>query len=359
MKITSIVGARPQFIKIKPIADEFKKVKGVKHTLIHTGQHYDYQMSKIFFNELKIPRPDYNLDVGSHSHGKQTAIILERIEKVLLEEKPDLIIVYGDTNSTLAGALAAAKLNIPVAHIEAGLRSFRNDMPEEINRVLTDHISTLLFCPTRSAVKNLKREGIVNGVFFVGDVMLDVLRKQIKKIRQTIIKQHKLISKEYILLTIHRQENTDNPKSLIQVLRALNEYSKKIVFPVHPRTKDVLVKYNGHCMNKFKNLFFIKPVSYADMLALESNAAMILTDSGGVQKEAYFLKVPCMTLRRETEWTETLNNSWNKTVGFEPKNIIRSLRLNKTPGAQKKFFGEGYSAKSVIRIITQYFRRMK
>jgi len=355
MKIVSIVGARPQFIKVKPIVDELRK-RRIRHILVHTGQHYDYQMSKTFFDELKIPKSDYNLEVGSHSHGKQTAIMLERIEEVLFKEKPDIVIVYGDTNSTLAGALAAVKLNIPVAHIEAGLRSFRKDMPEEINRVLTDHISTLLFCPTRTALMNLKKEGIAKGVFFVGDVMLDVFRMQIKKIRQKIIKQLKLIPKGYILLTIHRQENTDNPKNLIQMLRALNKYGKKIIFPVHPRTKDMLVKYAGYSKNKFNNLLFINPVSYTDMLVLESNAGVILTDSGGVQKEAYFLKVPCMTLRRETEWIETLSNGWNKTIGFEPKGIRRSLECNKLPSGQKQFFGKGCSAKSIVRIMVQYFR---
>lgn len=358
MKIVSVVGARPQFIKVKPIIDELRK-KRIKHLLIHTGQHYDYQMSKVFFDELKIPKPDYNLGVGSHSHGKQTASMLERIEKVLFKEKPDLVVVYGDTNSTLAGALAAAKLNLPVAHIEAGLRSFRKDMPEEINRVLTDHISTLLFCPTHNALQNLRKEGMTKGLFFVGDVMLDVFKAEIMKIGQGIVKKLKLSCKGYILLTIHRQENTNDPKNLIAMLHSLEQCGKKIIFPIHPRTNSILLKFPGFNKSKFNNLLFIKPVSYTEMLGLESNAGLILTDSGGVQKEAYFLKTPCLTLRRETEWIETLSNGWNKSIGFEPKWIRRRLESYKQPFSQKQFFGGGQAAKKIVRIIGQYFRRGK
>lgn len=358
IKIVSIVGARPQFIKVKPIIDELKK-KRIKHILIHTGQHYDYQMSKVFFDELKIPKPNYNLEVGSSSHGKQTAMMLEKVEKVLFKEKPDIVIVYGDTNSTLAGALAAVKLNIPVAHIEAGLRSFRKDMPEEINRVVTDHVSTLLFCPTSNALKNLKKEGVTKGAFFVGDVMLDVFKAGIRKIGQKIIKKLKLIPREYMLLTIHRQENTNDSKVLIRMLRSLNECGNKIVFPVHPRTNSILIKRPEYYKNTLGNLIFIKPVSYTEMLALESNAKMILTDSGGVQKEAYFFKVPCLTLRRETEWIETLGDGWNKTIGFEPKSIKCALEFNKLSFNQKPLFGGGHSARSIVKIIVQYFRRVE
>jgi len=273
MKIASIIGARPQFIKAKPIIDELRRKK-IEHILVHTGQHYDYEMSKIFFDELDIPEPDYNLGVGSHTHGKQTALMLEKIEKVLLKEKPDIVIVYGDTNSTLAGALAAVKLSIPVAHIEAGLRSYSLDMPEEVNRVLTDRISKFLFCPTKTAVKNLKNEGIVKGVYLVGDVMYDAFLDSQKLLnKRKILSKLKLKPKEYLLLTIHRQENTDNLESLKSILTASVETKERVVFPIHPRTKKVMKKIE---LGNFENLVFIEPVSYLDMLSLEKNAKKIV-----------------------------------------------------------------------------------
>ena len=326
MKIASIVGGRPQLIKVKPIVDELRKQK-IKHILVYTGQHYDYGMSKIFFDELDIPKPDYNLEVGSHSHGRQTALMLERIEEILLKEKPDIVVVYGDMNSTLAGALSAVKLNIPIAHVEAGLRSYRLDMPEEINRVLTDRISKFLFCPTKTAVENLKKEGITKGkgVYLVGDVMYDIFQKSKSKIQNSkILKRLNLRPRRYLLLTIHRQENTDNLENLKSILSALVKSGKKIVFPLHPHTKKFLEK-NRIRLAEYENVLVIDPVSYLDMLVLEKNAQKILTDSGGVQKEAYWLGIPCITLRKETEWLETVVEGRNILVGANKARIIRSI----------------------------------
>lgn len=323
MKIVSIVGARPQFIKVKPISDQLRKHK-VTHIVIHTGQHYDYRMSKIFFEQLDIPEPEYNLGVGSCFPGKQTGLMLEKIEEVLIKEKPDIVMVYGDTNSTLAGALATAKLNIPIAHVEAGLRSYRQDMPEEVNRVLTDHISRLLFCPTRSAVDNLKKEGIVNNVYLVGDVMYDILKLKVKNQRLEILQKFRIKPKEYFLLTIHRKQNTDNTTNLRSIISALKQVKGKIVFPIHPRTRKAL-KQNNITIGRNDNFLIVDPLGYLDMLTLEKNADKIITDSGGVQKEAYWLNVPCVTLREETEWVETLDKKSNILVGSEVGSIVNSV----------------------------------
>ena len=349
MKAVSIVGARPQFIKAKPIINDLRRKK-IEHILLHTGQHYDYEMSKIFFDELDIPEPDYNLEVGSYTQGKQTALMLERIEKVLLKEKPDIVVVYGDTNSTLAGALAAVKLSMLVAHIEAGLRSYRLDMPEEVNRVLTDRISKFLFCPTKTAVKNLKNEGMVKGVYLVGDVMYDAFLDSQKLLsKRKILSKLELKPKGYLLLTIHRQENTNNFKNLKSILSALIKAKEKIVFPIHPRTKKALKKIEGF---KLKNFLPIKPVSYLDMLVLEKNAKKILTDSGGVQKEAYWLGVPCITLRNETEWVETVKEGWNILAGTNKQKIINAIKQFKPRDSQGKYFGNGQVAEKIVRTLT-------
>jgi UDP-GlcNAc3NAcA epimerase len=327
MKIISVVGARPQFIKLASLSKELRKKQ--REIIIHTGQHYDDELSKVFFSELSIPKPDYNLGIGSAEHGAQTGRMLEGIEKVLLSQKPDLVIVYGDTNSTLAGALAAAKLNIPVAHVEAGLRSNRKSMPEEINRVLTDHVSTLLFCPTPTAVGNLKKEGITKGVHLVGDVMYDSLLEHLKvaEKKSRIMRKLNLRKKEFYLLTIHRAENTDIKENLKKVTQIITHLDKKVVLPIHPRTRKKLGEFK--LLNRlfsFSNLILIDPVSYMDMLILEKNARFVLTDSGGVQKEAYFLKTPCLTLRDETEWVETLKNHFNQIVGLSADKIIKRIR---------------------------------
>ncbi|RJS71602.1 UDP-N-acetylglucosamine 2-epimerase (non-hydrolyzing) [Methanophagales archaeon] len=295
MKIASVVGARPNFIKLAPVSKEFRKE--FDEIIIHTGQHYDYEMDKVFFDELGIPEPDYHLGVGSGSHGYQTGEMLKRTEKVLIKEKPDMVLVFGDTNSTLAGALAAVKLHIKVAHVEAGLRSFDKKMPEEINSVLTDHCSDLLFCPTETAVKNLKNEGITKGVYLTGDVMVDALQENIKiaEKKSRILDELDLKPEEYYLATAHRAENTDDFSRLKSIVDAFCEI-ENIVFPCHPRTEKMFKKFNLWDRLQ-KRVKVIKPVGYFDMLVLEKNARKILTDSGGVQKEAYIFKVPCITLR--------------------------------------------------------------
>jgi UDP-N-acetylglucosamine 2-epimerase len=332
MKLISVVGARPQFIKLAALSKELRKKH--REIILHTGQHYDKELSEVFFSDLSIPRPDYNLGIGSGEHGKQTGRMLEAIEKVLLSEKPDIVIVYGDTNSTLAGALAAAKQNIPVAHVEAGLRSFKKSMPEEINRVLTDHISSLLFCPTPTSVKNLKEEGINKGVHLVGDVMYDSLRDHIEvaERKSKILQMLRLQSKGFYLLTIHRAENTDIKGNLQKVTRIIENLDKKVVFPIHPRTKKKLKEFKFlNRMLSLSNLILIDPVSYLDMLILEKNARFILTDSGGVQKEAYFLETPCLTLREETEWVETIISGWNCITGLKLEKIKRNISKKTHP----------------------------
>ncbi|HKA54398.1 MAG TPA: UDP-N-acetylglucosamine 2-epimerase (non-hydrolyzing) [Candidatus Binatia bacterium] len=318
MKIVTVVGTRPQFIKCGPLSRELRKV--AIEVLVHTGQHYDENMSDVFFRELDIPCPDYHLGVGSGSHGAQTGEMLGKVEEVLLSEHPDYVLVYGDTNSTVAGALAAAKLNIPVIHVEAGLRSFNRRAPEEINRVIVDHVSTFLFCPTTTAVNNLVAEGITQGVHLVGDVMYDALCHNLRTAERTsrVLERLRLHPRAYLLASVHRAENTDRPDNLGNILRAftaLVEPGQTVVFPVHPRTRERLRELGE---DRHANLLTIAPVSYFDMLVLEKNAKIILTDSGGVQREAYWLRVPCVTLRDETEWVETVAAGWNTLAGTDP-----------------------------------------
>jgi UDP-N-acetylglucosamine 2-epimerase len=381
MKMVTIVGARPQFIKAaalnRAIQNLNKSRKRIHEILVHTGQHYDILMDKIFFDELELPRPLYHLGVGSGSHAKQTGLMLERIEAVLRIEKPEVVVVYGDTNSTLAGALAAAKLNIPVAHVEAGLRSYDRTMPEEINRLLTDHLSAFLFCPTDQAVQNLLKEGIEDGktrrVKNVGDVMYDSIQYYSKKAekKSTILKDLDLVPAKdphipqfvfrvpnYYLATLHRAENTDDPKRLRSILKALDELGRKvpIILPLHPRTKKVMNGY--HLFSKFKNVRWIEPVSYLNMLKLEKNAKAILTDSGGVQKEAYWFRIPCVTLRDETEWVETVRSGWNKLAGTDPRKIVQEVnRLEKRrpPEKRKGIFGDGKASGEIVRILIRCF----
>ncbi len=371
MKIATIVGARPQFIKagsVSRIIQKFNEGKRVlQEILIHTGQHYDYRMDQVFFKELDLPRPKYHLGVGSGSHGRQIGLILERIEPLLEKEKPDVVLVYGDTNSTLGGALASAKLNIPVAHVEAGLRSYNPRMPEEINRVVTDHLSTFLFCPTSQAVKNLKKEGIMDGkkkwVKNVGDVMYDSILhySKIAEEKSTILKdlgffnlQSAIRNLKYFLVTLHRAENTDNPKRLKSILRGLKEIGRKtpVILPLHPRTKKMIKTFGLTSLTK--HLHLIEPVSYLDMLKLEKNAALILTDSGGVQKEAYWFKVPCVTLRDETEWLETVRSGWNVLVGTDERRIIdgvKKMTSKKISSKNTKIFGDGKAGLKIIKYL--------
>ncbi len=353
MKIATIVGARPQFIKMAPVSKELRK--HFEEVVIHTGQHYDYEMNRIFFEQLGIPEPDYYLGVGSGSHGYQTGEMLKGIEEVLIKEQPDIVLVYGDTNSTLAGALAAVKLHIKVAHVEAGLRSFDKGMPEEVNRVLTDHVSDYLFAPTETAVKNLHGEGLKEGVYLTGDVMYDALLHNIKIAREKsrILDELGLNPKEYLLATVHRAENTDNVGRLRNIIEAFIESNETIVFPAHPRTRKYLEAYGliGE-VEKAGNVLLIPPVGYLDMLVLEENARKILTDSGGVQKEAYFLKVPCITLRERTEWVETVEDGWNLLVGATKEKILRAIKEFDPRGETYTYkFGDGKASRRIAEII--------
>lgn len=358
MKIISVVGARPQFVKLSALSKELRK----KHQeiILHTGQHYDDELSKVFFSELSIPEPDYNLGIGSAEHGKQTGRMLKGIEEVLFFERPDLVIVYGDTNSTLAGALSAAKQNIPVAHVEAGLRSFKRLMPEEINRVLTDHISSLLFCPTKTSVQNLRKEGLTKGVYLVGDVMYDSLKEHIKRAEKNskIMEKLDLSKKDFYLITIHRAENTDIKENLKKIAKILCRLDKKIVFPVHPRTKKSLSEFG--LLGKLKSkghLLLIDPVSYLNMLVLEKNARCVLTDSGGVQKETFFLKTPCLTLREETEWVETVESGWNFVSGLALEVIKKNLKkIDISLKSKKSFFGNGRASEKISKILSTKFK---
>lgn len=355
MKILTIVGARPQFVKasvvsaaLKPLCDE---------VIVHTGQHYDKNMSDVFFEELGIPKPAYNLGVGSGSHGKQTGEMLMRIEEVIGEEKPDILMVYGDTNSTLAGALAASKLHIPVAHVEAGLRSYNMRMPEEQNRVLTDHISTWLLCPTETAVKNLAKEGITRGVTMTGDVMLDsvlhflsVARANPDKVK--IYETLGLTPKQYRLATLHRAETTDGGiEAVMRIFRAFEQLPQRVVIPIHPRTRGLAEQ--AISQGGFTNIQLIDPVGYLEMLLLTSGACQVLTDSGGLQKEAYFMEVPCVTLRTETEWVETLHGNWNILASLTTEDILqKALNTVPDPAARdNKPFGDGHASDKIAQIL--------
>lgn len=352
MKIASIVGARPNFVKLAPVSREIRK--SFDEMIIHTGQHYDYQMDYIFFQELRIPLPDYHLGIGSGSHGHQTGEMLQSIEDVLIKEKPNLVLVFGDTNTTLAGALSAVKLHIPVAHVEAGLRSFDRMMPEEINRVLVDHCSDLLSCPTRTAVDNLEKEGISKGVHLTGDVMADILREciTISEKRSKILEDLDILPKEYYLATVHRAENTDDPNRLKSIIDALCDI-KNVVFPCHPRSEKLLKERN--LWNKLnERVKVIKPVGYLDMLLLENNAKKILTDSGGVQKEAYMLKIPCITMRDETEWVETVKDGWNVLAGANRDKIAEMAREFDPTSKQSEMFGHGDASIRIVRDIKEY-----
>lgn len=347
LKVLTVVGARPQFIKAAPVSRALRQK--AEEILVHTGQHYDQSMSEVFFEQLQIPVPDYHLHVGSQSHGAQTGAMLSKIEEVLLKEKPDAVLVYGDTNSTLAGSLAAAKLHIPVAHVEAGLRSFNKKMPEEINRVLTDHVSTWLFCPTDAAIENLRAEGIVNGVYRTGDVMLDtfLFNRKLASEKSTIFEDYELEPGSYLLVTVHRAENTDHPERLRNIVSALNRLEVPAVFPVHPRTKKKMKEQKLVIDNPKVQL--LPPVSFLDMVQLEVHAQKILTDSGGVQKEAFFAHVPCITLRDETEWVETVEHGANSLVGADPEKILEAVHSFAVDFSQlPSIYGNGRAAEEMV-----------
>jgi len=353
MKIVSIVGARPQFIKCAPVSRELRKEHD--EVLVHTGQHYDHGMSEVFFEELAIPKPDYNLNIGSGTHGRQTGAMLGAIEDVLEKENPDVVLVYGDTNSTLAGALAAAKLHIPVAHVEAGLRSFDRRMPEEVNRVLTDHASDMLFCPTETAVRNLAAEGVTEGVFLVGDVMCDAMEynRTVAEERSRVLEEVGVRPGEYLVVTVHRPSNTDSRENMAAILGALGEAGRPVVFPVHPRTRKYLSDY-GLLAEMLENIRIIEPLGYLDMLHLMAHAEKILTDSGGVQKEAYMLGIPCITLRENTEWVETVEAGWNVLVGAEKERIAAQIRSPFSLTDQRMIFGAGDAAVKIAQILQRW-----
>ena len=346
MKVASIVGARPNFVKLAPVSREIRK--NLDEVIIHTGQHYDYEMNRIFFQELSIPNPDYHLGIGSGTHGHQTGEMLKGIEDILHKELPDLALVFGDTNTTLAGALAAAKMHIPVAHVEAGLRSFNKMMPEEVNRVLVDHCSDLLFCPTKTAVENLQKENVNKGVSLTGDVMLDILQEciRIAENNSKVLEELDLQSKEYFLATIHRAENTDDSARLKNIVEALCSI-QNVVFPCHPRTRKQLEDL--YLWDRLeKSMQVINPVGYLDMLLLEKNARKILTDSGGVQKEAYMLQTPCITMRDETEWVETVEDGWNLLVGAKRDAIIEAAHDFEPTSKQRDVFGSGDACQRMV-----------
>lgn len=359
IKIATVIGARPQFIKAAVVSRAFKAMpQSVSEIIIHTGQHFDANMSDIFFEELDIPKPHFHLGVGGGSHGQNTGRMLEKIEEVLIKEKPDVLLVYGDTDSTLAGALAAVKLHIPVAHVEAGLRSFNRKMPEEINRVLTDHASELLFTPTDTAVKNLINEGIAaDKIKQVGDVMYDAALYYGAQVDEAndILERLGLRSKKYALATLHRAENVDDEKRLRSILAGLENYPKTIVWPLHPRTKAKLTSF-GIVMPA--NMQVIDPVGYLDMIMLEKHAVLIATDSGGVQKEAYFHKVPCITTRDETEWIELVMQGANIITGADTKKIIAAVQQSANIDKavfDAPLYGEGNTGKQIVDTLVEYF----
>lgn len=352
MRFASIVGARPQFIKLAPVSRALRRSH--EEVIVHTGQHYDDGLSGAFFRELGIPTPDYTLEIGSAAHGAQTGRMLEAIEGTLMRERPDGVIVYGDTNSTLAGALAAVKLHIPVAHIEAGLRSLNRAMPEEINRIVTDHVSTRLFCPTVMARRRLAAEGVVDGVEVVGDVMYDLLlqvRPLLAERARNLLPTLEVAPRAYILATIHRAATTDDPQRLRQIVQALGDLALPVVFPIHPRTRHAMGR---HAIAPARSIRLVDPVGYIDMLTLERHAFRVITDSGGVQKEAFMLGAPCVTLRDDTEWPETVDAGWNVLVGDSPTAIADAARRPAPKATPKHPFGVGDAALRIARSLDRW-----
>lgn len=353
MKVVSVVGARPNFVKAVMVSRQLRKI--ATEILVHTGQHYDIKLSHIFFEQLGLPKPVYNLEVGSGTHAQQTAEALIRIENVLLKEKPDWVIVYGDVNSTLAGSLAAAKLHIPIAHVEAGIRAYNKEIPEEINRVFTDYVSTLLFCPTQTAVENLAKESIKKGVFNTGDVMYDAVLFYFEKAsaQSKIIDKLNLKSKDYLLTTLHRPSTTDNRESLFSVIKALSELDGQVIFPIHPRTRKAIDDAQIKTSFDLSNIEFIEPVSYFDMLILTKNAKIMITDSGGLQKEAYFLKTPCVTCIEEEddEWPELAAARANRMVGTVTEKIIEAVNKPYPAIKDAKEFGDGNAARKMAALL--------
>ncbi len=357
LKVVTVVGARPQFIKAAPLSLALRAIPGVEERLLHTGQHYDPEMSEVFFEQMGIPRPDYRLDVGSGTHGRQTAAALAGIEEVLLAERPDRVVVFGDTNTTLAGALAAVKLHLPLAHVEAGMRSFNRRMPEEVNRVVTDHVADLHFCASDTAVRNLAAEGVTRGVHRVGDILADCVRVfgEAADARVDVAGRFGVARGRFALMTCHRAENTDDREALARILAAVSRVAERlpVVFPAHPRVRAAM---EGLPVGEAVRV--TPPVGYLEMLALERSAVVILTDSGGVQKEALYARVPCVTLREETEWVETVEAGWNVLAGTDEDRIVRAVeaflatdpsRLPDTTG----LYGDGHTAERIAAVLAQ------
>ncbi len=348
MKIVSIIGARPQFIKAATVTREIGKHDDVEEILVHTGQHYDKNMSDVFFEELQIPQPKYNLEVGSGTHGAQTAKMLMKIEEVLLQEKPDWVLVYGDTNSTIAGALAAVKLHIPVAHVEACLRSFNRKMPEEINRITTDHASSLLFTATKKSIMQSAKEGLEEKTVFSGDVMYDSILFY-KEFLKNNPDSHSVegIPEKFYLATVHRPQNTDNPERMKSIFSAFEQLKHPVVLPLHPRTRKIVneMGLNGD------NIVIIPPVSYLEMIKLLNDCEKVLTDSGGLQKEAYFMQKQCITMRDETEWVDTLHNNWNTITSADEERILAAIYSEITDYKQVNEFGNGNAAGIIVNTL--------
>ena len=368
MKIISIVGARPQFIKLAPLCQAINAYNSnshsspesrvpssefpINHIIVHTGQHFDKEMSDSFFSDLDIAEPDYNLNINSGLHGAQTGLMLIELEKIIIKEQPDLMITFGDTNSTLAGALAGSKLHIPIVHLEAGLRSFNKKMPEEINRIVADHTSDYLFAPTETAVSNLEIEGLSGKTYFTGDIMVDSLKSAIvKSNKRKTLDDLKLAADKYYLLTLHRPYNVDDPANLSNILKEVGKLSRQVVFPAHPRTKKIIEQNN---LSIPENILLIKPVGYLDFVKLQSGALKIITDSGGIQKEAYILKKPCVTLRSETEWVETVKSGWNLLINTLAENdYSQKIELFEPPINYENIFGKNVAEK-MIDIINDF-----
>lgn len=349
MKVLSVVGTRPEFIQAAMVSRALRQAH--EEVTVNTGQHYDYLMTRVFFEDLDLPEPRYHLGVGSGSHGRQSGEMLARLEAVMQQEQPDWVLIRGDTNTTLAGALAASKLQIPLAHLEAGMRSFNRCMPEEINRLVADHLSDLLHCPTETGVSNAAAEGIVQGVYNCGDVLYDVFLDTLPKAEATssILVRLDLRPRDYLLATIHRAENTDHAQRFAAIVAALSSLDEPVLFPVHPRTRKLL---DGTDLPS--HILLVDPVGYRDMLVLERNARLILTDSGGVQREAYFHGVPGITLRDETEWVETVSSGWNVLVGAEKKAILHAVRDFHPTGDRPPFFGDGHASEAAVRLMEEH-----
>lgn len=351
MKLLTVLGARPQFIKASVVSHALR-AEGIEEVLVHTGQHFDESMSDVFFRDLDLPQPHHQLGVHSLNHGAMTGRMMESLERLVLQECPDGVLVYGDTNSTLAGALVAVKLHIPIAHVEAGLRSYNRQMPEEINRVVTDQLASLLFAPTPLAVECLAKEGISKGVYLTGDVMADaILQYQSRaEIEQSILEDQNLDSGQFYLATVHRPSNTDDSSRLANILTALAGLNLPVILPLHPRTRKLAQKFNLETL--LRNLKVIEPVGYLDMLTLEKHCRAVITDSGGIQKEAYIARKPCFTLRAETEWEETVETGWNHLV--TPEQLIPMIANFSKPDDWKPLYGEGDAAKKIVDILGSF-----